>query len=572
MTLNDNVLSATVFESHLFEFHPFRFALLELHQAIVHSPVGLHLLRTQPIVLVNSGSVWTQLLTALIVGLLTAFAFQFLLTNLGIAIGISVWGMRSTSSDRSTDQLPHDLPDDLTDGLTDELSLKSGSGSNKASSNLSTTAGLGILLTVNLVLFAACFLAAKFSQVNSSTSGAIAGVVVWAAYLLLLLWISSTAVTSVVGSILGATTGGFRRIVSTIGNALSGSDDEAVTQEQMIATIREETQAALDAVNLRQMIEAQMQTVPTTETPPLQPQAALSESNGHRPESLWQPLQAYLLDSRSSSLTPKRVDRKLQKLLQKAEIVTDQNNTLEFDRTAIIQWLDQRQDLSDKKKNRVIDQIEETWKHYWQEHHQEHHQEQFLESNQSDSQPAQTDQSEQSEQSQDLSQLAILLLKSASGSTLKQATLKQALSNLPELLQRLQTTLPDWTEVAPIVLPVVLNKLRDALDATDSSTPEHSTLQQNLEHLLDYSQLGWLGLNQAVTQPLERWHDRSMQQIESIQHSAQQRIEQVKQQTQQRIETTRKAAATAAWWLFLTATTAACSAALAGALASGQLL
>lgn len=554
-----------MFESHLLEFYSSGFHLpelrLESYQAIVHASTGLNLLKIQPIVLVNSGSVWTQLLTALVVGLLTAFAFQFLLTNLGIAIGISVWGMRSTSSDRSTDQSPHDSPDDLTD----ELSLEAGSGSNKASSNLSTTAGLGILLTVNLVLFAACFLAAKFSQVNSPTSGAIAGVVVWAAYLLLLLWISSTAVTSVVGSILGATTGGFRRIVSTIGSALSGSDDEAVTQAQMIATIREETQAALDAVNLRQMLEAQMQTVPTTETPQLQPQSALSESNGHRPESLWQPLQAYLLDSRSSSLTPKRVDRKLQKLLQEAEIATGQNNTLEFDRTAIIQWLDQRQDLSDKKKNRIIDQIEETWKHHWQEQYQE----QFLESNQSNPQPAQTN---QSEQSQDLSQLAMLLLKSASGATLKQATLKQALSNLPELLQRLQTTLPDWTEVAPIVLPVVLNKLRDALDATDSSTPEHSTLQQNLEHLLDYSQLGWLGLNQAVTEPLERWHDRSMQQIESIQHSAQQRIEQVKQQTQQRIETTRKAAATAAWWLFLTASTAACSAALAGALASGQLL
>ncbi len=58
-----------------------------------------------------------------------------------------------------------------------------------------------------------------------------------------------------------------------------------------------------------------------------------------------------------------------------------------------------------------------------------------------------------------------------------------------------------------------------------------------------------------------------LQRAERFQGEAQRRVEKVKQQAKHQAEETRKAAATAAWWLFGTALTSAAAAAFAGAIA-----
>lgn len=529
----------------------------------------------------TGGSVWTQLLTALVVGLLTALAFQFLLTNLGIAIGISLLALQSSDSDRSnsnsSDRFEFDSNNNLPESAQDNIDK-----TDKSVSHISTMAGFGILVTVNLVLFSACFLAAKFSQADSPITGAIEGIVIWSAYFLLLLWISSTAVSSLVGSVLGATAGGLRRVVTTLTTALSSSEQESVTQAEMIAAIREETQNALDQVNLQQMIEAQLQTFQPRQ-PIYLPQAVAESSESNQQSAtlaVWQELEPYLLNTSSKSLTPKRVDRKLQKILQDLPDPT-QISASDLDRAQLTELLNQRGDLTDKKKNRIINQVLETWQSLVEEYTSD---KQYTN--------AETPEENKSENvlennlgiSQGVSQLADLLLKAAIN-----PAVKRSLGNLPELLQSLQTTVPNWQKIAPIVLPVLLSKLRDAQNSSDSNpddSPIHNTrdsdaqpttgasatlspLQQTLDLLVDYSQLGLGNLGQTLTHQVEQLQDRSIQQIESIQQAAQERIDRVKQQAQQRLENTRKAAATAAWWLFLTASTAAFSAALAGAWATG---
>jgi hypothetical protein len=49
----------------------------------------------------TSGIVGSQILAALIVGLLVAFAFQLLLTTFGVAVGITALGFRATASPAS---------------------------------------------------------------------------------------------------------------------------------------------------------------------------------------------------------------------------------------------------------------------------------------------------------------------------------------------------------------------------------------------------------------------------------------------------------------------------------------
>jgi hypothetical protein len=520
---------------------------------LLNSPCWL-LLQSQPIVPLYSTAppIWAQLLTVLVIGVLTAFALQLLLTVLGIALGISVLQVSSTEGDREDDHSSN-------------------------SSAIGTLAGFGVFLTVNMVLFAACFLATKFGQVSDSISGAIAGVVIWSAYFLLMLWLSSTAVSSLVGVVLDALTGGFRRIVSAIANALTGNQAEPVTEEQMLNSIREEMQNALNTVNLRQMIEEQLQTI---SLPPAQ-----ANSSSHQPQSisavhsaassslnltnteLWQEITAYLQDTSSKSLTPKRVDRKLQKMLQASKIDGLVGN-LDLDREALAQVLDQRGDLSDKRKQRILEQFEQTWQQLLQESG-------GAKATESESAEAESDTTE-IPSSEERSPTATKLLQSA-----LDTTVDQVLTHLPKLLQQSDSSLPKEVGLAPMILSIALAKVRDstngnsAVDTVVNNLPSldlpslnDPDFKQTLERLL-VSSVSLPNLNQSLITQANQLREKAMQPIESIQQSAQERIDSIKRQTQQQIEMTRKAAATAAWWLFLTASTGAVSAAFAGAWAAG---
>ncbi|HEY9660305.1 MAG TPA: hypothetical protein V6C65_17765, partial [Allocoleopsis sp.] len=164
--------------------------------------------------------------------------------------------------------------------------------------------------------------------------------------------------------------------------------------------------------------------------------------------------------------------------------------------------------------------------------------------------------------------------------TAAETTLNQALDSLPDLLPQLKATLPAGTSsstvLAPMVLSLALTKVRKAVDAIEFSSLDPDLLQQSLDQVIDVSQAGLTTLNQSVSrsivEQIEQWRDRSIQQIDSVQQLVQKQLDTMKQQTQARLEATRKAAALAAWWLFLTASTAALSAALAGALATGLSL
>jgi hypothetical protein len=524
---------------------------------LLNSPCWL-LLQSQPIapLYFTAPPIWAQLLTVLVIGVLTAFAFQLLLTVLGIALGISVLQMGSAEGDREDDRSSN-------------------------SSAIGTLAGFGVFLTVNTVLFAACFLATKFGQVSDPISGAIAGIVIWSAYFLLMLWLSSTAVSSLVGVVLDALTGGFRRIVSAIASALTGSKAEPITEEQMLSSIREEMQNALNTVNLRQMIEEQLQTI---SLPPVQaslsshrPQAisvshrAASSSLNLTTTELWQEITAYLQDTSSKSLTPKRVDRKLQKMLQASKIDGLVGN-LDLDREALAQVLDQRGDLSDKRKQRILEQFEQTWQQFLQEAG-------GANATESESAKAESDTTE-IPSSEERSPTATKLLQSA-----LDTTVDQVLTHLPKLLQQSDSSLPKEVGLAPMILSIALAKVRDsangnsavdaAVDTVVNNLPSldlpslnDPDFKQTLERLLA-SSVSLPNLNQSLITQANQLREKAMQPIETIQQSAQERIDSIKRQTQQQIEMTRKAAATAAWWLFLTASTGAVSAAFAGAWAAG---
>ncbi|MEH2177900.1 MFS transporter [Nostoc sp.] len=174
---------------------------------------------------------------ALISGVILAFAFQLVLTNLSLAFGISYLGHSSDSD-------------------SDNREVGSLGGSIR---KIGTAVGIWTLATVTIALLIASFLAVKLSLVISDRGlGAILGLVIWGAYFLLLVWVSSTTVGSLIGSVVNTATSGFQAIMGTATAALGAktvSNQVVATAEAAAAAVRRELGSAIDPVSIRENIE-----------------------------------------------------------------------------------------------------------------------------------------------------------------------------------------------------------------------------------------------------------------------------------------------------------------------------
>lgn len=252
-----------------------------------------------------------QTFVAIVAGLLMAIAFQLLLTNLGIAIGVTALGLRWVKKADAEDA---------------EAVTKPAKGN--AVGTIGLAAGLGILFTINVVLFAACFLAGKLSLATSPFVGGIIGVVIWAAYFLLLLWLSSSAVTSIVGLILGSATAGLRSLVSAISAVLNPKDDSPyMTETAAMNAIREEVRSALKSDDMQDALKTYVSSLPA-------PQLDLSQIGGG-----------------------------LESMLKSPEVLALAGTGLlgKINRQTFVDLLRDRHDLSSQAAHQVVDHLETVW-------------------------------------------------------------------------------------------------------------------------------------------------------------------------------------------------------------------
>lgn len=182
-----------------------------------------------------------QFFIALVSGILLAFAMQLLLTNFSVAAGISLLGGSNADHHSSSDH---------SDGLGSTIR------------KISFGVGLWTLISVTLALFFACYLAVKLSLLTDEGLGAIIGLVVWAAYFTLLVWVSSSTVGSLIGSVVNAATSGFQSVLGAATAAIGGrmAKQQAVsTAEAVAAAVRNEIGSAIDPMSIRESIEEYVQ-------------------------------------------------------------------------------------------------------------------------------------------------------------------------------------------------------------------------------------------------------------------------------------------------------------------------
>jgi len=245
---------------------------------------------------------------ALIAGVVLAFAFQLLLTNLSVAAGISYLGH---SSDDSEDQGTGSLGGTIR--------------------KIGFALGLWTLVTVTIALFIACFLAVKLSLLNDGALGAIVALVIWATYFSLLVWVSSTTVGSLIGSVVNTATSGFQALLGTATAALGmGAVNNQVvsTAEAAVAAVRRELGSGLDPLSVRETVEDYLQTL------------------------------------RPPGLDLQSIRGEFERLLNDPELrsLAGSDRLRNIGRETFVDLVRSRTDLSKQEIDRIVDQLESVWR------------------------------------------------------------------------------------------------------------------------------------------------------------------------------------------------------------------
>lgn len=251
-----------------------------------------------------------EFLMALLSGVVLAFAFQLLFTNLSVAAGISYLGRKGDDNDKDKD---------------DDSDL--GSTIRKVSNGV----GIWTVISVSVAIFFASLLAVKLSLVSSPWLGAILGLVIWGTYFCLLVWVSSTTVGSLVGSVVNSATAGFQALLGTATAALgakAASNQVVSTARDAAAAVRRELTAGFDPNTLRDNVED------------------------------------YLSAIKPPDLDLQQIRTQFENLFNDPQLkeVVSSGGMANIDRQTFVDLVSSRSDLSKRDINRIVDQLEKAWK------------------------------------------------------------------------------------------------------------------------------------------------------------------------------------------------------------------
>lgn len=247
----------------------------------------------------------------LIAGIVLAFAFQLLLANFFIALGIS-------------------YPDSEEQSGTDS---EESTSLDEKITNIGTIVGLRALGTFTITLFTACFLAVKISPVSDTVLGAILGLVIWAAYFSVLIWVSLTTVGSLIGTVLNKVIGlqGILGTAAIAFGAKTASDQVVSTAEAAAATVRRELSTAADINSSRTAIDNYLK------------QLQLPEEDRQE------------------------IEAEFDKLIAEPEMkaISRENHLQNIGRQTFVDVVSSRTDVSKENINQAVNQFEAFWQQIW---------------------------------------------------------------------------------------------------------------------------------------------------------------------------------------------------------------
>ena len=178
----------------------------------------------------------TNFFICLVAGVLLAVGFQLLLTALSVAGGITAVGdvhekaHKNDNRDRQRAKGDYDDDDD-DDGMN-------------IGQKVSTGLGAWTLITTSIALFFASFLAVKLGLIGANFIGITLGLVIWAAFFMLITYLEVNMVTSLVGG-----------LASTVKNGLSSASSVFAKSDASVAKDVAQTRAKTEAREMRKQLE-----------------------------------------------------------------------------------------------------------------------------------------------------------------------------------------------------------------------------------------------------------------------------------------------------------------------------
>ncbi|MDB9538848.1 MFS transporter [Anabaenopsis tanganyikae CS-531] len=243
-----------------------------------------------------------KLIVALLAGTLMALAFQFLLTNFSLAVGILSLGSDSAAGGESS----------TWGGTIRKIEKK---------------VGFWGLISASIALFMACFLAVKLSLIESMLLGAIMGVVIWSTYFSLVVWLGSSTLGSLISSFINTTNAGLQAILGTV-RANVAKKPAVSTAEEIIDTVRRELTSGLDAESIKNTLQGSLKALQI-------PQLDLAD--------IRQQFERILGDVDLSSIGGGDLAEKI-------------------NRQTFVDLISSQTNLSKKEINQIADQLEQAWK------------------------------------------------------------------------------------------------------------------------------------------------------------------------------------------------------------------
>ncbi|MDH6100605.1 MFS transporter [Anabaenopsis sp. FSS-46] len=243
-----------------------------------------------------------KLIVALLAGILMALAFQFLLTNFSLAVGILSLGSDSAAGGESS----------TWGGTIRKIEKK---------------VGFWGLISASIALFMACFLAVKLSLIESMLLGAIMGVVIWSTYFSLVVWLGSSTLGSLISSFINTTNAGLQAILGTV-RANVAKKPAVSTAEEIIDTVRRELTSGLDAESIKNTLQGSLKALQI-------PQLDLAD--------IRQQFERILGDVDLSSIGGGDLAEKI-------------------NRQTFVDLISSQTNLSKKEINQIADQLEQAWK------------------------------------------------------------------------------------------------------------------------------------------------------------------------------------------------------------------
>ena len=175
----------------------------------------------------------TNFFIAVVAGVLLALGFQLLLTALSVAGGITAVGniRKKGHSDSKDRQKPKDHQDDDDDGMN-------------VGQKVSTGLGAWTMITTSIALFFASLLAVKLGLIGANFIGATLGLVIWAAFFMVVTYMEVNMVTSLVGG-----------LASTVKGSLSSAGSVFSRSDAGVAKDVARTKAKTEAKEMRKQFE-----------------------------------------------------------------------------------------------------------------------------------------------------------------------------------------------------------------------------------------------------------------------------------------------------------------------------